>query len=222
MAIRIFALVAISLFSVHGFAAEPAYCNPDNFGKFEQEVAAEGARRLHVYQVGQLTLVGLGIGTTPVAITMSLANQLGGVGSDKNYCTWYLNDGNDDAAKMFTHRYVPRPWFWDSKKKIVNKYVTRLKSSFADDPINMVECAVDQGYLAVGCDGMKHRGPSVFAMFLAYSGCEPKHAAAIANQIWGLDTVPENMRLGIAKAGYQLGNQNPAARQALQAVMSSK
>jgi hypothetical protein len=86
----------------------------------------------------------------------------------------------------------------------------------------MVECAVDQGYLAVGCDGMKHRGPSVFAMFLAYSGCEAKNAAKIANKIWGLDTVPENTRLGIAKAGYELGNANPAARKALQTVMSAK
>lgn len=210
------------IFSSQSALAEPAYCDPKRFEQTEQDVKVDGTKRLHVFQVGQLTLAGVAVGKAEPAVLQAMAQEFAGVSPASRSCTWYFNDGNDEASQVFNWRYVPRPYPWSGTTKTADKYQTALASTFADDPINMVECAIDYGYIAMGCDGMKHRGPSVFAMLLAYSGCSPENSNKIANEVWGLNTVPSKIRLEIARRGYELGNKNPRARAALQQVMTSE
>ena len=85
--------------------------------------------------------------------------------------------------------------------------------------MSFVSCAIDHGYIAMGCDGMKHRGPSVFAMLLAYSGCSAKNAATIANKLWGLNFVKEATREAIAEKAFEMGQRQPQMRAALRNVL---
>lgn len=56
-------------------------------------------------------------------------------------------------------------------------------------------------------------------MFLAYTGCQPKNALAIANYYWGLNGVAANARLAIAEAGYALGEKETEARKRIQTLL---
>ena len=68
-----------------------------------------------------------------------------------------------------------------------------------------LSCLEESKYLAIGCHGMLHRGPSAFAMILAFSGCSPAHSLEIVNHLWGLNGVKYEVRNAIAEAGYELG-----------------
>jgi hypothetical protein len=72
----------------------------------------------------------------------------------------------------------------------------------------------------MGCDGQKHRGPGVFAALLAYSGCMPDHAAAIAYQVWGLNGVPWQTRQAIAEAAAARAQAEPAQSARLRELFS--
>ncbi len=196
---------------------EPLYCDYDNFKKYEVERPDNGVERAHVYQLGQLTLVGLAVGDSPVAATQELAAQYGTFAPEERDCTWYFNDGSDEAAEAFHQQYVPSPVLQFSS--IAKKYRTVLSTSFATDPVSFLSCATKHHYIAMGCDGMRHRGPSVFAMLLAFSGCSAKNATKIANKVWGINFVFPSTRRAIAQVGYDIGEANPAWRQALQQAM---
>lgn len=202
---------------------EPKFCDVDTFRATEDLEAAEGLTGLvrnHVYQIGDLTLVGLGVGDSEVGATQALANRYSKFHAVEKNCTWYFNDGSDAAAEAFNHHYITSPIF--KSAKVAEKYGTVLANIFANDPVSMVSCAVKHGYVAMGCDGMKHRGPSVFAMLLGYAGCSAKNATKIANKVWGNNWVPTSTREAIADKGRLMGDANPAIRKQLQAVMGVK
>lgn len=217
------ALAITLLISNFVHAAEPAYCDSKNFSKFESKYASSAnLERLHVFKIGKLTLAGLGVGKSDQMAVESMANDLGSVPKSEKSCTWYFNEGAEDAANSFVHKYVSGPYFWNSKSKIVKEYTSVLKDSFDTEQINMVNCATKYNYLAMGCNSQKHRGPSVFAMFLSYSGCSPKNAVKIANKLWGTNHVPTSTREALAAEAYKWGSAHPKQRAALQEVMTNR
>ncbi len=218
------AMTAGVLFLLAGFSAratlEPAFCDVTTFEKTEIASAAPGLQNNHAYQLGNLVLVGLAIGRSDVTAIKTLADRFGQFSPAEKSCTWYFNNGNSEAINAFNYRYVSNPMF--KGVEAADEFEKVLASSFADDPTSFMSCAIDHHYIAMGCDGMKHRGPSVFAMVLAYAGCTPQHATAIANKIWGTNGVFVSTREAIANKGKILGDLNPSLRDQLQVLMSAK
>lgn len=207
---------------VDTLAAEPKFCDPNTFSKYEKNIQRAGLERLHVYKIGKLTLAGLAVGDSDTSAVEQLAADLADVPRSEKSCTWYFNKGEKDAEAAFNHRYVPGPYFWVSQSKLVKAYSSVLNTSFDQDPINMVGCATKYNYVAMGCNGQKHRGPTGVAMFLAFAGCSPKNATKIVKQIWGSNNVPSEHREAIATKAYELGSQRPKARSQLQQLMLAR
>ena len=203
-----------------GRQEEPAWCDPAGFAAREFPVQAPGVQRLHAFKIGGVTLVGLAVGYSPLDGVRAVAKQLSSAGPDVGYCTWYYNVNSPEAAKVFLHHpVVPNPI--DLSPETASELFAKIAGpNFDQDPVSMITCAERFGYVALGCDAQKHRGPSAFAMLLAFSGCTPEHAAEIANRLWGLNRVPPEVRLAIARTGFELGNQRPASRKRLQASFS--
>ncbi|MES2854890.1 MAG: hypothetical protein V4692_03450 [Bdellovibrionota bacterium] len=211
-------LVFASLFAQ---AAEPAFCDPTAFKKLEITQKTPGLVALHMYKVGSLHLAGLAVGNSKTPAVQQLAAMTGRNLSDREKsCTWYMNDGNREAIKAFNQRFVERPT--SNIEKSVEEYERVLQSSFDKDAVNMVSCAEENQYVALGCDGMRHRGPSVFAMVLAFAGCDPTRSVQIANSIWGTNGIPTATRVALAQRAYELGSERSDSRARLQAVMTAK
>jgi hypothetical protein len=191
---------------------EPAYCLPAAFHGREIPVAAEdgaGLSRLHAYRLGKVLFAGLAVGESEQSKVRALAQRHSSAPGPERFCTWYVNRGNPEAAGTFVFRYVPNPSAL-GEREAAAAYLDVLRGSLLDDPEGFLACAADHGYIAVGCDGMRHRGPTAFGMVLTFSGCEPGHALQIVNDIWGLNGVPEGVRLAILRAAHELGRANPA------------
>ena len=75
--------------------AEPAFCNPKNFPKYEVPSSAPGLVRAHVFQIGDLVITGLAVGDSDITATQNLADQYSRYQESEKSCTWYFNDGND-------------------------------------------------------------------------------------------------------------------------------
>lgn len=200
-------------------ADQPVWCSVDYFKSHEVKTNAPNTKRLRAFQVGKLYLAGAAIGGSDAVEVASLSKAP----ASAKHCTWYLNKGNKEAEKIFHHEYMRGPyWGWldflFNVTGVVKSYEKRLENHW--EP--MVSCAESYGYLAMGCDGHRHRGPSVFASFLSLSGCVPDTATDIANYLWRLNGVPDFTREKIAKIGWKLGNEKPELRKRLQEVMSAK
>jgi hypothetical protein len=201
--------------SVRPAQAEPSYCRPDRF--FAKEIPnASGAtvKRLRLFQLGEVTVAGLAVGESPVSETRNLARHFSSVSSSEKFCTWYLHEDNPEAAREFNQHYLALPIFYPPEM-VADKYQKELGSSFALDPISFLSCAENFHYIALGCDGMQHRGPTAFAMLLSYSGCRPEHSVEIANDLWGVNFVPVPNRIAVARRGLKLGRANPLAAKRL-------
>src|SRR5689334_7386836 len=86
-------------------AAEPAFCNPQNFSSYEVDSKTRGVQRNHAYQLGKLVVVGLAVGNSGVAPVQALVAKFATTDASEKSCTWYFNDGNDDASVAFNHYY---------------------------------------------------------------------------------------------------------------------
>jgi hypothetical protein len=214
----LFSVFALLFTLAQSHAAEPAYCTYSEFMKHKIRYDRSGLDNDQVFQFGAFHLAGLAVGESRLSAVVAMSDELSDSGRNEKYCTWYLNDGNDQAARAFNWFNLERPN--SDIQGSVRHYRDVLKGVFADNAINMVDCALKHGFVALGCDGMKHRGPTVFGMLLAYSGCSPKNAAQIVNTIWGLNTVPAASRLAVIEEGYRMGTANATARQQLQQVFS--
>lgn len=210
------------LFTPHlAISAEPYFCHPDNFMKLERRDMQSGENRLRVFQIGKLKLVGMAIGDSETSFVDSVAERLAQVPRSEKSCTWYMNKGNADAESRFNHAYVPMPAPWTSIQKIADQYIEVIAPHFAENDINIVNCATKYNYVAFGCNGQKHRGPSTIAMFLSVAGCSPENTAKIAKRIWGSNHVSSEHRTAISERGQQLALENPTIRRELQKVMLS-
>jgi hypothetical protein len=209
--------LALTLVSMLAHAAEPRFCDPAKIKEYERANPVRSLKRAHVYQFGKLTLAGLAVGNSDYHDVQALAKHFGV--QDGKSCTWYYNTGNDNASVAFNFLPLPRPWLRSSS--IAKEYAVKLDGAFDRSPRNMLKCAREENFVAMGCDGMKHRGPSVFAALLSYAGCTPEHSMQIANKIWGTNFVAKSTRKAIAAVGEKAARENPAGSAEFRKMMTS-
>ncbi len=190
---------------------EPAYCLPSTFRAKEIPAPSfSGLNRVHAFRLGNVTLVGLAVGESKVASVQSLATSFAPqMSRAEKSCTFYHNDGNDEAQVAFNWYPLPKPTGSDYAKR-VGEFSRVLVDIFDTAPNDFVACAKNERYIAMGCDGMKHRGPTVFAATLAYSGCSPEHATLIVNSLWGSNGIKSEMRVAIAQWAKTIAAAHPA------------
>lgn len=126
-------------------------------------------------------------------------------------CTWYHNEG-EEAQDFFRHFYVVNPKKMNKPSGEYEDFAGTFTSLF--DPSSerfqvsaYIHCLKNYRFVSLGCNGQKHRGPTVFAMILAYAGCDPKKMADFVNQVWGLNGVREESRLNLVRRAYEMGRQ---------------
>ncbi len=207
------ALVVVSVSTA--FADEPGYCTPSEFYKYEINNQYPKVKNVHAFKLGEVTLVGMAVGNSKAEDVIKMAEGIAQVPPSDSYCTWYLNEGDGDAERVFRHVYVPNPRTL-SEQESYEVYGDRLGNEFLTNAHSFVACVEKYNYAGLGCNGQKHRGPTVFGMLLAYSGCTPEHSLEIVNTLWKLNGVPAKNRLSAIKAGYDLGNAETQGREALQ------
>jgi hypothetical protein len=213
---KLFVLTLLSIVSIsHSvFAAEPAYCNPKNFRSKEVD-PHESILRDHAFQMGKVMIVGGAIGySNSTKIGEFVENYSDASAADK-YCTWYFNEGNDNAAEKFNHLYVTNP------KKVTatsgaKEYRQVLKDQFAKSKTSFLSCIEKHKILVMGCNGQMHRGPTVFGMMLSFSGCSSKNSLAIVNDLWGKNGVKPEVRQAIIEEGFKMGSEDLQARLRMQ------
>ena len=190
---------------------EPAFCTPSTFYTTEYAVDEDGLDKAHAFQLGSLKLVGLAVGSSSKTALQNLAQtESNAAGSDK-WCTWYMNDGESGHTKMFNWQYLSYP---DGDiAPMVDKYERDFGKILLQTPNSFLACGERHRYIAFGCDGMSHRGPSAMAMFLGFLGCTPQHSREIAVHYWGRNGIKDSMREAMAARGKLMGDANPQARQ---------
>lgn len=199
---------------------EPAYCNPKTFETLEVKAGINQAPdRLKVYKLGSAYFAGMAVGNSDFSQVQSVAKKFSTSSTRDNFCTWYVNDGNHEAEVSFNHQYLENPRDLDVATG-PQEYLKVIGDDFSRSANNFLTCFEKHKYVGVGCNGMKHRGPTLFAMVLAYSGCLAKNAAKIANTLWGLNGVNESVRQAIVQGAYDLGTSEPDARLRMQKVFT--
>lgn len=200
----------------------PAYCSPDTFLSYEQNLGQNPLVRLRIFKIGNIHLAGFGVGNSLTADSQKLATMFAKKLSPLDgYCTWYFGSGNASAEKTFNFRPLP-PIFGHDVERSSSAFYEILQDEFSVAVPHYLACMVENGYLAMGCEEMKHRGPSAFGMLLAYSGCDPKSAYETVNKIWGLNGIDPNVRLAIIQKGFQLGNEQPDGRLKMRMAFEGK
>ncbi len=194
-------------------STEPLYCNPKTFKLFHTPDQERPLlwRQFRI-KIGQVSFHGLGVGSSSASQLKSLAEE-SQVPAEKKSCTWYFNNfrsfWDERARTEFNWSYVDRnakvaPAGKSIAEATGDLYLEKIGPSFSLNTNNFLNCMAEERYLALGCAGMEHRGPGVFAMLLSYLGCSPKNSVAIVNSIWGANGIPLENRLEIAKRGAQL------------------
>lgn len=209
-------LIGLTLaFSLNSMGAEPSYCAPSVFLKKEIKHNNNKLLRGRIFQLGETKVMGVAVGNSDARDLVNFAYAQSTAKAEDKFCTWYYNEGNKEAEAWFTHRYVPNP-IWLTASSAAKKFGGVLRDEFAHAIPSFLSCAQNHKYIAMGCDGQKHRGPSVFGMMLAFSGCSPENAAAIVNTLWGLNNVSKTTRLSIITEGKRFGDLDPEGRRQLQ------
>jgi hypothetical protein len=211
------AVVSFVLGATAPVFAEPEYCSVDHFEKNELAfpVPGKNLKRIHTFKLGKVTLSGLGVGETSTSKVKSLSRiHSRGATKAQKYCTWYFNTLNLPSMLEFRWIHLPRPRGSPSIE-LEEKYMSRVQDEFFENDLNFLDCAKDHGFIALGCNSMKHRGPTVFAMLLAFSGCRAETATEIANHFWGLNGIEKDTRQSLAQAAYDYGLKNPVPSESL-------
>lgn len=216
--------LGLGIWSANASAAlapgEPAFCDPQAFAASQVQVDDRGLERARLYRLGAVRLLGLAVGQSDVERTQETAGKLALADSvaAERHCTFYFNDGNREAADAFVWEKLPKPT-GTSYARTADEYLRRMGDLFDVRAQNFLSCAEKHRYVALGCDGMKHRGPTVFAMLLAYAGCSPERATAIVKRAWGENGIRREMREALAAAAARLGAAHPAQRARMQALL---
>lgn len=214
-------LTFIFIMSSAAFATaseEPAYCNPQTFFSNEvkiDETINKKLKRARMFKLGDVQLVGLAVGNSKNQQVIDLATTQSTVEQNENFCTWFLNKGDSAAEASFNHYYMKDPKSLNTETGPV-LYREILKNQFANGSPSFLSCLQNHKYLALGCKGQRHRGPTVVGMLLSYSGCSPQNAYTIVNTLWGLNGVKEATRLAIIAEGKKMGDEDPEARRRMQ------
>ena len=91
-------LVLFSILNVQGARAEePHYCDPHNFyGKEVDGYSHAHLERVHVFKLGKVTLVGLGVGKSEPDSVEKLGLSIASPEiKNEKYCTFYLNSPDE-------------------------------------------------------------------------------------------------------------------------------
>lgn len=208
------------------YAEQPEFCEKQNFLSKETSLPERLVYRGHAFRVGQATLVGLAIGFSPVNEVMELARSITSGASEANgFHTWYFSSDYEFAASKFNDYDLPSPALSELKDIDRTTLVDAFDHAFTEmldpeRPRNFINALETDSFLALGCDAERHRGPTVFGMVLAASGCSSQQAAEIVNTVWGLNTVPEDLRLEIIERASKIGDAHPLWRERLRRVLS--
>ena len=210
---------------------EPSYCEPEYFASLElnsKDYREQQTKivRFHAFKVGKVTLAGAAIGASDTDELANLASAFDAEGS-VGFCTWYVNTPKDGkyangfiAEARFNYDPVkPNPKNLTAGEA-VEEFDKVLGDQFIKTKPSFFSCLEDHHFLNIGCNAMKHRGPTAFAMLLAFSGCSAQNAAEIANKTWGLNGVKEAVRMAVAQRGYELGEDTPEERLAMQKLFT--
>ncbi len=209
-----FKVLSLAFFVATLQAQEPEWCDPKSFDRYLHY--ANPAERTYAFKIGQITLVGLPIGRLGVDPVVEYAQRFSrGARASEGYCTWYMNDSDPEAARTFLHSPLPAPASIVSWR-LRDQFIAVLEEGVRHHPRGFISCLARRKYMALGCDQMKHRGPTAFAMILAFSGCKAGNASRIANSYWGLNWVPSWVRRGIVDEAYERGAELPRERARLQ------
>jgi hypothetical protein len=197
--------------------SEPSYCN---WGYHEVSYSKQDrVDRAKVFRIGEKYVVGYAVGDTDVNVSKEMARELSElasrneVGPQNRYCTWYNNSGERAQEASFIHRAF--------SKSDANEAFRQMRGTFTEDSISMASCLEENGYIGIGCNGMRHRGPTAFGMFLAFSGCSPANSYSIVNRLWGEHGVGKMRRRAIQMA-YDYGSGRPEDRARLQRALLGK
>lgn len=198
-------VVALTLFAASSaFAAAPNFCSVDAIKTKEVRMPTSGLTRLHGYQLGSVLLMGLGVGSSSNEAVQKLPSG--------RQCTWYFNDGDEEATELYNWKDLPKPNSTGDIDELREEYGQALEWILSESSSPFWSCIEERKAVAMGCDGMKHRGPTVFAMMLSFLGCQPADSVAIVNKVWGTNGIPTSNRVALARDAYEYGNANPAKR----------
>lgn len=188
---------------------EPVFCDVKYWN--DHQVASNPTlTRAKTFKIGDKTIAGLGVGDSPTESVKAMS-----LSADDKYCTFYLNDGNSDAAKSFIHQNIgPNPlWPWFSGEKMDKEFLKNIGGILTSDPITVQSCLKKNKYVALGCDGMRHRGPSGFSWLLVFAGCSPKSAVGVVQKLWPVEwyrgPVSSSKRIEMVQSAVTLREQNP-------------
>ena len=202
-----------------GSREEPAFCELSEFLKTEDPLFRDNPKliRARGFRLGDVTLVGLSVGRSEVKEVIELAHshdRLKDI-AGKNYCTWYLHYPTPSLSYFLNSLYAMQKFNFApilrnpkdlSAAQAVAEVMSSLEGVFSGENPSFLGCLTENKFLAVGCQGMAHRGPTVFGAVLAFMGCSPQHSAEIVNALWGLNGVAFEVRKAVLEAAYELGN----------------
>lgn len=215
LALQIFIFFIGMIFGISAFSKEPTYCNPDTFLIRLTELSKrDGFKRGYMYQSGDVSITGVSVGGSETASLMRLAPLHS---RDKKYCTFYLNSGDEAHEQLFNHMHFPGPYkFWKSSTKIANEFEVRFEKILPE----LMSCMSEYGYVAMGCNGQKHRGPLAYGMLLTFSGCSVESASEIIIRVWGKSKIIESkVRRKVLERGVKLRAKYPEMSKQLQEMM---
>lgn len=191
---------------------EPQWCSPSEFMKNEitgQPGIRQAGKfeRGRVFKVDGITLVGVGVGKSDHVGLQRMYDSLSqsSTGQDPKYCTWYFNEGNKPAQRVFNHFPMSKPS--SNAGKAEREWMAKLGGIFEGNANNVKKCLEEDKYVAFGCNGQKHRGPTAFGMLLSYMGCSAENSEKITRQLWGLNGIKATSRVAINRGAFRAGQQ---------------
>ena len=212
LTLRLMKTIIILLLAIQAQAfASPSFCSLNNLLSKQVSYSSKGIDRSHIFKLGKITLAGLAVGTSDAAEVSSMANSFGG----KNSCVWYLNKGNRNAQKRFSNYPLPYP----SEKANLSGFEDFMEEMISSG--NFESCVKENHFLALGCNEMKHRGPTAMGMVLTFAGCSAQEASNIVNTLWGLNGVAESVRLEVINQGVEYRQRYPQIAKQFQGLLEN-
>ncbi len=179
--------------------ASPTFCSLNNLLSKKIPYSSKGIDRAYVFKIGKISLAGLAVGTSDAHQVEEMNQRFGG----RNSCVWYLNKGNKKAQESFSHYPLPYP----SERADLGRFEDFMEEIISSGKFE--SCIKKDHYLALGCNEMKHRGPTAMGMILAFAGCTAEEASNIVNGLWGLNGVDESVRLEVINQGVEYRQRYP-------------
>ena len=214
--------------SVSFAQATPAYCDKRTFLSSEIPLPDRLTYRGRAFRLGRATIVGLALGFSQTDEVSELARAFSPAASASNgFLTWYLSDEYVSSKERFNDFPLPSPREGDfdpaDRPELVNTFDRTFASMLDPSSSHSILVGLEShSYFALGCDSQRHRGPTVFGMVLAASGCTAEQSAAIVNTIWQLNGVPEDLRLEIIARAAKIGEEHPEWRERLREALESR